>query len=105
MKAVSLGLKEIRLKSLFRQWTEDTGENRVLISEEEVAEMAEKHSLRSETEQKEVYLECEKWWIFALLMMVGGFYGAYTYSIRGGVFCNAQTANFVLFAMAAGQGK
>ncbi len=51
------------------------------------------------------YLECEKKWIFALLMFVGGFYGAYTYSIRGGVFCNAQTANFVLFAMSLGGGN
>jgi uncharacterized membrane protein YoaK (UPF0700 family) len=48
------------------------------------------------------YLECEKWWIFALMMMVGGYFGAFTYSIRGGVFSNAQTANFVLFAMALG---
>ncbi len=51
---------------------------------------------------QEEYLECEKWWIFALLMFVGGFYGAYTYTIRGGVFCNAQTANFVLLSMALG---
>ncbi|MCM1498904.1 MAG: DUF1275 domain-containing protein [Clostridium sp.] len=56
-------------------------------------------------EDKEGYLECEKWWIFAVLMFVGGFYGAYTYSTRGGVFCNAQTANFVLFAMAVGNGR
>lgn len=63
--------------------------------------MKQKEGLQPENS----YLECEKWWIFALLMMVGGFYGAYTYSIRGGVFCNAQTANFVLMAMAAGQGK
>jgi uncharacterized membrane protein YoaK (UPF0700 family) len=35
-------------------------------------------------------------------MMTAGFFGAFTYSIRGGVFCNAQTANFVLFAMALG---
>jgi uncharacterized membrane protein YoaK (UPF0700 family) len=48
------------------------------------------------------YLECERWWIFALMMLVGGYFGAFTYSIRGGVFCNAQTANFVLFAMALG---
>lgn len=54
------------------------------------------------SENKELYLECEKEWIFIILMFVGGFYGAYTYSIRGGVFCNAQTANFVLFAMAMG---
>jgi uncharacterized membrane protein YoaK (UPF0700 family) len=51
---------------------------------------------------KKEYLECEQWWIFALLMCVSGFYGAFTYSIRGGIFCNAQTANFVLFAMALG---
>ena len=50
----------------------------------------------------ETYLECERWRVFLLLMFVAGFYGAFTYSIRGGIFCNAQTANFVLFAMALG---
>lgn len=55
------------------------------------------------TEKQNInFLECERWWIFALLMMVAGYFGAFTYSIRGGVFCNAQTANFVLFAMALG---
>ncbi len=48
------------------------------------------------------YLECEKRYVFFLLMFVGGFLGAFTYSIRGGVFCNAQTANFVLMGMAVG---
>ncbi len=47
-------------------------------------------------------LECERPIVFLTLMLVAGFYGAYTYSIRGGVFCNAQTANFVLLAMAVG---
>jgi uncharacterized membrane protein YoaK (UPF0700 family) len=51
------------------------------------------------------YLECEKWWVFALMMLVGGYFGAFTYTIRGGMFCNAQTANFVLFAMALGDGN
>lgn len=51
------------------------------------------------------FLECESSKVFMLLMLVAGFYGAYTYSVRGGVFCNAQTANFVLFAMALGRGK
>ena len=50
----------------------------------------------------EIYLECEKPWVFLLMMCVGGFFGAFTYSIRGGVFCNAQTGNFVLLAMALG---
>ena len=48
------------------------------------------------------YLECEKRHVFVLLMFVGGFLGAFTYSIRGGIFCNAQTANFVLMSMALG---
>ena len=50
------------------------------------------------------YLECERWQTFALLMAAGGYLGAFTYNLRGGVFCNAQTANFVLMAMALGQG-
>ena len=54
------------------------------------------------TNKKEL-LECEKTWVFALLMGIGGFLGAYTYLARGGVFCNAQTANFVLFAMSVGK--
>ena len=48
------------------------------------------------------YLESQRWWTFTILMCVGGYFGAFTYTIRGGVFCNAQTANFVLFAMAIG---
>lgn len=51
----------------------------------------------------EELLECERWWVFMVLMFVAGFYGAYTYSIRGGIFCNAQTANFVLLAMSVGK--
>ena len=42
--------------------------------------------------------------MYLLLMLTAGFYGGYTYTVRGGVFCNAQTANFVLFAMALGDG-
>lgn len=55
--------------------------------------------------QEETYLECEKKWVFQTLMFVGGFYGVFTFSLRGGIFCNAQTANFVMFALAIGQGK
>lgn len=56
-------------------------------------------------EKNKSYLECEKKWIFAVLMFVAGYYGAFTYSIRGGVFCNAQTGNFVFFALAVGKGE
>ncbi len=51
------------------------------------------------------YLECEKTWVFALLMGVGGFLGAFTYVLRGGVFCNAQTGNILLLGMALGEGN
>ena len=54
--------------------------------------------------EKNQYLECEKVWVFALLMYVGGCLGAFTYSIRGGVFCNAQTGNLLLLGMALGRG-
>lgn len=49
------------------------------------------------------YLECERRWTFWLLIFVAGWYGAYTFFLHGGVFCNAQTANVVLFAMALGR--
>lgn len=54
-------------------------------------------------DDREQYLESQRWWVFLILMLVGGYFGAFTYTIRGGVFCNAQTANFVLFAMALGK--
>lgn len=34
----------------------------------------------------EELLECEKLWIFAVMIAVGGFFGAYTYVQKGGVF-------------------
>ena len=36
------------------------------------------------------------------MMFTGGYFGAFTYTLRGGVFCNAQTGNFVLLAMSLG---
>ena len=50
------------------------------------------------------YLECEKNWVYDFLIATAGWFGAYTFIQRGGVFCNAQTANVVLFAIAIGQG-
>lgn len=50
------------------------------------------------------YLECEKRWIFRLLIFVGGFYGGYALTVRGGVFANAQTANLALLAVNLGSG-
>ena len=51
------------------------------------------------------FLECERDIVFILMMLTAGYFGAFTYSIRGGVFCNAQTGNFVLLAMALGNGQ
>lgn len=59
---------------------------------------------RISPEKQNRYLTCERRGVFQLLMVSGGMMGAYTYMLRGGVFCNAQTANFVLMAMALGQG-
>lgn len=56
-------------------------------------------------EKEQVYLQCEKKWVFAILMAVSGYLGAFTMILRGGVFCNAQTANFVFLAVAAGKGE
>jgi uncharacterized membrane protein YoaK (UPF0700 family) len=41
--------------------------------------------------------------VFLLLMMSGGMMGAYTYVLKGGVFCNAQTGNILLFGIALGE--
>lgn len=56
-------------------------------------------------QEQEKYLFCERRSIFFLLMMNSGMMGAYTISQRGGVFCNAQTANIVLMSIAFGQGR
>ncbi len=40
-----------------------------------------------------------------MLMVVAGFFGAYTYLLWGNVFCNAQTAKVVLMGMVLGAGK
>lgn len=48
------------------------------------------------------YPQAERHRIFWALIFVGGFFGVYTFSVRGGVFCNAQTANIALFAMSLG---
>lgn len=58
----------------------------------------------SKQQQNADYLECEKPWVYWCLIAAAGWFGAYTYFLRGGVFCNAQTANIVLFAMALGKG-
>lgn len=55
--------------------------------------------------QEPKYLACEHKSIYLLLMISAGMMGAYTYNLRGGVFCNAQTANIVLMSIAFGKGN
>ena len=56
-------------------------------------------------ENSTYFLMCERKWIFHLLMVVAGFFGSYTFLLRGNVFCNAQTGNVVLMGMALGAAK
>lgn len=51
------------------------------------------------------YLTCEHKTIYLLLMISSGVMGAYTFNMRGGVFCNAQTANVVMMAVSLGNGN
>ena len=50
------------------------------------------------------YLLCEQRWVYYTLILVSGFWGAFTYLMRGSVFCNAQTGNIVLLGLALGSG-
>lgn len=56
-------------------------------------------------QNKSTFLTCERKSIYYLLIAVAGFYGAYTYVLRGNIFCNAQTGNIVLMGIAFGSGK
>lgn len=51
------------------------------------------------------FLTCERNWVYFTLITVAGFWGAYTYALRGNVFCNAQTGNVVLMGLALGNGR
>ena len=56
-------------------------------------------------DKKQDYLECESSRVFSLLMLAGGVLGAFTYMVRGNVFCNAQTGNILLLGLALGDGE
>ena len=57
-----------------------------------------------EPKQKQ-FLTCERNWVYFTLIFSAGVWGAYTYLLRGSVFCNAQTGNVVLLGMALGSGQ
>lgn len=61
--------------------------------------------MEAEKENEPYFLMCERKWVYYLLITVAGCFGAYTYCVRGNVFCNAQTGNVVLMGLALGSGK
>lgn len=61
--------------------------------------------MKNTTIDENCYLTCEKNWVYYSLITVAGFWGAYTYLLRGNIFCNAQTGNVVLMAMALGSAQ
>lgn len=61
--------------------------------------------MKDATNNNHPYLLCERNWVYFLLITVAGFWGAFTYLLRGNVFCNAQTGNVVLMGMAFGSGN
>lgn len=67
-------------------------------------EMKAQTTTKQQLYQAEIreYLECERPWVYRMLIFAAGWFGGYTFILRGGVFCNAQTANVVLFAIALG---
>lgn len=54
---------------------------------------------------EQYFLTCERNWVYFTLTAVAGFWGAYTYLLRGNIFCNAQTGNVVLMGLALGSAK
>lgn len=59
---------------------------------------------KEQKQEERYFLMCERKWVYNTLMVIAGFYGAYTFLLRGNVFCNAQTGNVVLMGMAFGSG-
>lgn len=55
--------------------------------------------------EKRAYLECEKTWVYRVLIIIAGFYGGYAMVVRGGMFSNAQTGNVAFMAVALGKGE
>ena len=61
-------------------------------------------TVQNPTNTPHPFLTCERTWVYFTLIFSGGFWGAYTYLLRGHIFCNAQTGNVVLMGLALGNG-
>ena len=58
-----------------------------------------KKKLHKFFDNKEEFAPNERLWLFCMLMLVAGFFGGFTFSLRGRVFVNAQTGNLVLLSL------
>ncbi len=61
--------------------------------------------MKAHNDHEKNFLACERNWVYFTLIAVAGFWGAYTYLLRGNVFCNAQTGNVVLLGLALGSAQ
>lgn len=59
--------------------------------------------MRTYRSDNELFRRCDHFYLFELLIFSAGMMGAYTYMMRGQVFCNAQTLNVVMMAIELGQ--
>ena len=58
-----------------------------------------KRKLHKFFNNKEEFAPNERLWLFCMLMLVAGFFGGFTFSLRGRVFVNAQTGNLVFLSL------
>ena len=58
-----------------------------------------KQKLKKFFDNKEEFAPNERLWLFCMLMLIAGFWGGFTYSLRGKVFVNAQTGNLVFLSL------
>ena len=58
-----------------------------------------KQKLKKFFDNKEEFAPNERLWLFCMLMLIAGFWGGFTYSLRGRVFVNAQTGNLVFLSL------
>ena len=58
-----------------------------------------KQKLKKFFDNKEEFAPNERLWLFCMLMLIAGFWGGFTYSLRGRVFVTAQTGNLVFLSL------
>ncbi len=83
---------------------EQTAAQSAAQTEQTTAQTVAQPSAPAQGAKSRYFLMCERDWIYFTLIAVAGYFGAFTYLLRGNVFCNAQSGNVVLMGLALGQG-